>query len=221
MAQLVRLRIELADTPGSLATVAAVIAGQGGNITAVDVHSGQPSTVVDEIVVDFPDDTNMGDVREAIATSGAATLLSHHSAERADPVIQTLRRTASLLRSPLSSPDAELAAAVAELCSTPSVWVCDGVQARSYDAGRFALENDGAVTLKSADVPEQLRATLPNGEAWLLAIPDVGLNGHGRVVFVARPLDLEFTATEIARIEALTAMYDELVRLRSSAPAGI
>ena len=50
--------------PGVIARtlfVAAVIAGQGGNITAVDVHSGHSETAVDEIVVDFPDRTDLGD----------------------------------------------------------------------------------------------------------------------------------------------------------------
>jgi hypothetical protein len=213
MPQLVRLRVELADSPGSLATVAAVIAGQGGNITAVDVHHSKPAPAVDEIVVDFPDDADLNGVRKALAESGAATLLSHQSAKRADPMVQTLRRVVDVLRSSSSSPDEELTAAVAELCSSPAVWVSTGEKARHYEAGRFAIERHGAVALRSAEVPPELQATLPDGDVWLLAVPDLNPSGQARVVFVARPIDLEFTTTEITRIEAVTAVFDELARL--------
>jgi hypothetical protein len=212
--QLVRLRVELADSPGSLAVVAAVIAKQGGNITAIDVHRSRPETAVDEIVVEFPDDVDLNGVRAALADSGGGTLLSHQSAKRADPVVQTLRRAVELSQSSSLSPDDELAAAVAELCSSPAVWVSGGDEARTYDAGRFALERHGAVAVRSGQVPPGLQATLPDGDVWLLAVPDLDLGERDRVVFIARPLDLKFTATEIARVEALMALYDELVRLR-------
>src|SRR5579859_1221824 len=221
MPQLVRLRVGLADSPGSLATVATVIARHGGNITAVDVHRSGPETAVDEIVVDFPDDADLNGVREALADSGAATLLSHQSARRADPMVQTLRRVIDLLRSPESSADNELTAAVAELCSSPAVWVSNGDQANRYEAGRFAIERHGAVALRSAEVPQELRPTLPEGEVWLLAVPDLDPGGRGRVVFVARPVDLEFTATEITRIETVTALFDELARLRAGTKADV
>jgi hypothetical protein len=220
MAQLVRLRVELADSPGSLATVAGVIAGLGGNITAVDVLRGRPATAVDEIVVDFPDDVELGRVRQSIADSGAATLLSHQSAKRVDPVIQLLRRAVELLQSPVSSPEEALTAAVADLCSSPAVWVSTAEEAEGYETGRFALKEHGAVTVRTTEVPPPLRDALPGGEVWLLAVPDLDLDGRTRVVFVARPLDLAFTVTEISRIEALTALHDELARLRTAASPG-
>ena len=68
-------------------------------------------------------------------------------------------------------------------------------------------------------MPAALRDTLPAGEVWLLAIPDLSLENRPRVIFVARPIDLEFTTTEITRIEALATLYDELVRLRAAANA--
>jgi hypothetical protein len=217
MAQLVRLRIELADTPGSLATVAGVIAGMGGNITAVDVQGGRPATAVDEIVVDFPDEVELGRVREVIADSGAATLLSQQSAKRVDPVVE-------LLQSPATPPEEAVTAALADLFSSPAVWVSTAEEAKEHEAGRFALKEHGAVTVRSQEVPAPLRAALPEGEVWLLAVPDLELEGRSRVVFVARPLELAFTATEISRIEALTTLYDELARLRTAAggaaPAG-
>jgi hypothetical protein len=221
VSQLVRLRVELADSPGSLARVAGVIAGHGGNITAVDVQRSHPATAVDEIVVDFPDDVELAHLRQAIADSGAATLLSHQAARRVDPVVQLLHRAVEVLQSPLSSPEEALTGALAELCSSPAVWVSTADEADQYETGRFALKEHGAVTIRSREVPPPLRHALPEGEVWLLAVPDLDLSGQPRVVFVARPLDLAFTATEISRIEALTLLYDELVRLRNAAgPAG-
>jgi hypothetical protein len=220
MSQLVRLRVELADSPGSLATVAGVIARHGGNITAVDVQRSLPTTAVDEIVVDFPDDVELAQLRRAIADSGAATLLSHQSARRVDPVVQLLQRAVEVLRAPALAPEEALTAAVAELCSSPAVWVSTAGDADQYETGRFALKEHGAVTIRSRDVPPPLRGALPEGEVWLLAVPDLDLDGQPRVIFVARPLDLAFTATEISRIEALTLLYDELGRLREAAGSG-
>ena len=81
----------------------------------------------------------------------------------------------------------------------------------------FAIQQHAALTVRTADVPAALRETLPAGEVWLLAVPDLNLGGQPRVIFVARPIDLEFTTTEITRIEALATLYDELVRLRAAA----
>jgi hypothetical protein len=217
MPQLVRLRVELADRPGSLATVAGVIAGQGGNITAVDVHRSNAQTAVDEIMVDFPEGADLNRVARAIAESGAATLLSHQSARRVDPIVQLLRRIVELAQSPVASPEEELTAALVELCVAPAVWISTVEEANENETGMFALQQHAALTIRTADVPAALRDTLPAGEVWLLAVPDLTLGGEARVIFVARPIDLEFTTTEITRIEALTTLYDELIQLRAAA----
>ena len=217
MPQLVRLRVELADSPGSLATVAGVIAGQGGNITAVDVHRSNALTAVDEIMVDFPEGADLARVERAIAESGAATLLSHQSARRVDPIVQVLRRVIELTQSSGTSAERELTAALVELCSAPAVWISSVEEAGHNETGMFAIQQHAALTVRTADVPAALRETLPAGEVWLLAVPDLNLGGQPRVIFVARPIDLEFTTTEITRIEALATLYDELVRLRAAA----
>jgi hypothetical protein len=217
MPQLVRLRVELADSPGSLATVAGVIAGQGGNITAVDVHHTSAVTAIDEILVDFPEGADLGRVKRAIAESGAATLLSHQSARLVDPVVRLLRRAIELTQSSMSSPEEELTAALVELCSAPAVWISTVAEAAENETGMFAMQQHAALTVRTAVVPAALRETLPAGEVWLLAVPDLSLDGRPRVIFVARPLDVEFTTTEITRIEALATLYDELVRLRAAA----
>ena len=211
MSRLVRLRIALADSPGSLAKVAAIIGSYGGNITAVDVHDAQADTAVDEITVLFPTDPDFAALHEALDGSGAATLQSHQEARPGDPVVQVLRRAVDLLQAGRYRQTKELEKSVAEVCSSPAVWVAEGDDARRYEAGRFALERNGAVTVRAAELPDNMAATVVD-DAWLLAVPDP-VGGSQRVVFVARPIDLAFTATEITRIEALMALYDQLGRL--------
>jgi hypothetical protein len=214
MSQLVRLRLELADSPGSLAKVAGIIAAHGGNITGVDVQNAHPKTAVDEIVAEFPDATELGLLRQQLASSGVAILLSHQAARRSDPLVQVLRHAVELLRSPSFAPDEELTRAVAELCSSPSVLVTDRDEAFGIQAGRFALERNFAIALRTSQVPAGMQPTLLDQEVWLLAVPDTKTGQDRRVVFVARPLAMDFTATEITRIEALMALHDELARIR-------
>jgi hypothetical protein len=210
MPHLVRLRIALSDRPGSLARVAAAIGEQGGNITAVDVLDAEFDTAIDEITVDFPEAPDFTELRGALDASGAATLQSHQEARVGDPVVEVLRRVVELLEGRHNNGHAggELAKSVSQVCSSPAVWVADGDGAGRYEAGRFALERNGAFTERTADLPEAVGAIF-NGEAWLLAVPDP-FGGNERVVFVARPIELAFTATEITRIEALMALHDQL-----------
>jgi hypothetical protein len=84
-------------------------------------------------------------------------------------------------------------------------------EASSFEAGRFALERTGAIALRTAELPPAMAERLP-GEVWLLAVPDPEPTRSSRVVFVARSLANEFTSTEIARIEALMALHDEVRR---------
>jgi hypothetical protein len=214
MGTLVRLRIALADRPGSLATVAAVIADAGGNIQSVDVHRSGMVSAVDDVVVDFPDDVDLVALRTRIADSDAATLLSHQEARATDPIVSVLTRAAAMLASPATDAEEELVRSVAELCSSPVVWVASGGAAEAFEAGRAALEGGGAVAVRTAQLPPDLAERLA-GEVWLLAVPDPELLAGSRVVFVARPLGSEFTTTEISRIEAVMVLHHQLTRLLS------
>src|SRR5260370_41768000 len=117
MSPLVRLGGGLADSPGWLATVAGVIAGQGGNITAVDVHRSNALTAVDEIMVDFPCAADLGRIERAIAGSGAPTLLSHRAARRVDPIGPLLRPAIALPPPSPSSPHVGPTAAPVQPCA--------------------------------------------------------------------------------------------------------
>lgn len=214
MSMLVRLRIALADRPGSLAVVAGIIGEHRGNIVSVDVQRAGVVSAIDDLVVDFPDDHDLQALRNDLLASGAATLLSHQSAYAVDPIVSTLTRVSRMIGERGQDPDGDLARSVADLCSSPVVWVTDVEGATRYEAGRFAIERAGAIALRTTELPEHLAERLP-GEVWLLAVPDPELMSGGRVVFVARPLTHEFTGTEIGRIEAVMALHDQVERLLS------
>jgi predicted amino acid-binding ACT domain protein len=209
---LVRLRISLADRPGALAQVATIIAGHGGNITSVDVQRVDVEFALDDIVVEFSGEPDLAELRDDLATNASATVMSYQEAHVDDPIVGSLRWLVELLDSGPGDPAVSLAEGVAALCSSPVVWVSTAEAAVSYDAGRFALEHNAAIALQTTELPEHLAERLP-GEVCLLAVPDSERLTGGRVVFVARPVANDFTATEIVRIEALIALYSRIERL--------
>src|SRR5258708_40083614 len=75
----VRLRVEIDDTPGSLAEVAGVLADHGGNITAIDVHQDGRLSAVDEMTVEFPDQVDLTLVRTEVARRTRARVVSHQT----------------------------------------------------------------------------------------------------------------------------------------------
>jgi hypothetical protein len=221
MSHLVRLRIELADSPGALAEVASVIAGQGGNICAIDVQEGSSSSAVDEVTIDFAEDADLAKLRLVLEESGAARVLSHQKADPADLVVRVMQWLAGLLVAPPGRRDRALAQGVAELCATPTAWVSTAAEAMDYDVGRMALGSRGeAVLARSAEPPPALAGTM-SGEVVLLAIADRVGPEPQRVVFVARAAAHGFTATEIRRLEELMALHEQVEALRPSSPAAL
>lgn len=211
MTVLARLRVALPDRPGALARVASVIAEHGGNIVSVDAQRAGVVQVIDELLVSFPDDHDIHALQADLTTCADATLLSHQTAKDVDPIVRVLVRAAELVGSASADPDAELVRSVAELCASPAVWVSSVEDAVRYDAGRFALERGGAIALRTSELPAHLAEVLP-AEVWLLAVPDPDVLSGRRIVFVARPLNNEFTSTEIARVEAMMALHDQVDR---------
>jgi ACT domain-containing protein len=214
MSVMVRLRIELADAPGSLAQVAAIIGEHGGNITAIDVQEGSPSSAIDEVTVEFREDADLQKLRHHLSDSGAARVVSHQTANRIDLVVRMLQRLADILPASPDNRDEGLRRGVAELCSTPVVWVASPDDAAAYSAGRQALERAGEAVLIRSDEPLPALAGTISGKAWLLAVADRLSGPRHRVVLVARPEAQEFTTTEISRIEALVALHEQIEQLR-------
>jgi hypothetical protein len=209
---MVGLRVALSDRPGALMRLAATIAEHGGNIVSVDVHQSA-GTAVDDLTIEFPDDGDFDRLRHELDANGAGRVLSHWKTRPGDPVVAALGYVAELIAEPVEPTDAALARAVGKLCGSPAAWVSPTAEAAANEAGRLAVERRGAITVRTLELPRHLADLLPP-EVWLLAVPDAGSGPVGRVVFVARSLDHEFTTTEIARVEALLALYEELEACR-------
>ena len=191
-----RLRVELPDRPGSLAKVAAVIGQHGANVVGVDVQEVDLYSAVDELVVDVPDDVDVAALRAGLVAAGAGVLVSHQSGiQDVDPVLRSLRWGCAIVAAGPAGADDELTRAVSEVCVSSTAWVVDAHDAEEHEAGRMALARGGPVSLRVSS-PE---------DCWVLAVPDARL-APARVAFVVRPLAERFTATEIARVEALLAL---------------
>jgi hypothetical protein len=209
---MVGLRVALSDRPGALMRLAATIAEHGGNIVSVDVHQSA-GTAVDDLTIDLPEDGDVDRLRHELQVNGAGHVLSHWKTRPGDPVVAALGYVAELIAEPVEPTDAALARAVGKLCGSPVAWVSPTADATANEAGRLAMDRRGAITMRTTELPRHLADRLPP-EVWLLAVPDAGSGLAGRVVFVARSLDHEFTTTEIARVEALLALYEQLEACR-------
>ena len=217
MSSTVRLRVELADRPGSLADVAAVIAARSGNITAIDVLEGEGGRVVDEITVEVPEGIDFGVLRAEIARAGDARVVSHQRAEVVDPIVRVLRRIADALDRIPADPAEALRQGLADLCATPAAWVLDAGRAAAFSVGRHALEHPGtAVVARTTEKLPSLGETL-TGEASVVAVGTVA-GGDPAVAMVARPVTQGFTPTECHRIEALVALHARFENVATGRP---
>ena len=104
---------------------------------------------------------------------------------------------------------------MAELCSTPVVWLASSDGAAAYTAGKLALERVGEPVLVRSDEPLPPVAGTIAGTSWVLAVAKGEPGARQRIVFVARPEAQEFTTTEISRVEALVALHRCMDDLRS------
>ncbi len=203
----VRFRIELADTPGSLAEVAAFLSAYEGNIVGIDVLPGEDGTVVDEITVELPDAVDLGELRRMLPTRCDARVRSYLLASPLDPLSRVLRRLAEAMDAS-ADPELQLRRAVAELCSTPAVWVMTPAEAAGYEAGRAALRQPGAAVVLRTQAQLPALGESIRGPVVLLAITA----GEGLpVLIVGRSAEQGFTPTEASRVEALVALFAKLM----------
>jgi ACT domain-containing protein len=204
-----RLRVELPDQPGALAKVAATIAAQSANVVSVDIHELDGSAAVDEILVQALADWDPAGLAAALQEAGAGVLLSCQPGEGpVDPIVRALSWTTAMLAAGPQDSDLELARALVEACTYARAWICNIPEAVSLPAGRLALERGCAVVRRSDDLPASYSAGLP-AAVWVLAVPDGRLDAR-LVAFLARPVSLRFTASEVARVEALMALHRQL-----------
>jgi hypothetical protein len=198
-----RLRVELPDLPGALAKVATVISDLDGDVVSIDVHELDGHRVVDELVVDVLTELDTRVLGAALEAADAGMLLScAPAAARPEPVLEALGWARELA----SADDPSILGRVlAAACHSSKVWVAPIDEAREVPAGRLALARGAPLVQRSHDLPGPLGGR-PAATTWLLAVPDAQPDTRA-IAFLARPGSLRFTASEVARIDALVKLH--------------
>jgi hypothetical protein len=200
-----RVRIELPDRPGALAKAAAAIATAGGNVMSVDIHEIDGEHAVDEILVALPDSCEPTRLSTVLEAADAGTLLSMRADSGiVDPIVRALHWVGFALEAEPQDCDLALAQSLSEICTTDMAWVWSPEESEQLLAGRRALALGSAVVTREAALPASLAGD-HTGPSWVMAIPDDQLN-PSRVGFAARTSDVRFTASEVARAEALMSV---------------
>jgi hypothetical protein len=198
-----RVRIELPDRPGALAKAAAALATAGANVMSVDIHEIDGERSVDEILVVLPESCPPEALGAALSDADAGSLLSFRDdAGIVDPIVRALYWVGFALESEDS--DLALAQSLSEICSTERAWIWPPGEAGRLHAGQRALALRTAVVTREEELPAEVRGD-STGPSWVLAVPDDQLN-PSRVGFAARSSAVRFTASEVARAEALMAV---------------
>ena len=212
-----RLRVELPDRPGALAALAAVIADAGGDVLSLDIHDLDDDRAVDDMVVSLPDTTP--DRLAARLTEADVGELQSWRLETgtSDSVVRALGWVMLVLQAGVGYSDLEVSRALTEVCSADTAWVATRTEAEAVPAAARALADGTAVVSFQDPLPtavggDGLRA------AWLLVALD-NPRDPTLVAFVARHRPHRFTATEVARAEALLGLHREL-RPAARPPAG-
>jgi hypothetical protein len=201
-----RLRVELPDLPGALAKVATVISDLDGDVVSIDIHELDGHQVVDELVVEVLTELDSRTLGAALEAADAGMLLScAPAAARPEPVLEALGWARELAA---ADDPSILGRVLASACHSAKVWVAPIDEAREVPAGRLALARGAPLVQRSHDLPGPLGGR-PASTMWLLAVPDT--RPHARAIaFLARPGSLRFTASEVARVDALMTLHRSL-----------
>jgi predicted amino acid-binding ACT domain protein len=204
-----RLRVELPDRPGALARVAALLAAHGADVMSVDIHELDQGRAVDEIIVDVGDDWDLAEFSDELRREGAGVVLAATaSGPGGDRVVAALHWARHLVEIGVQHSEFELSSTIAQLCPGATAWVGSIDEGALDPLGAEALERGGPIVREVDEIPRRL-ANDAACRGWLLAVPDDPERPR-RLALVARPIDLRFSATEVARIEALLGLAYEL-----------
>jgi hypothetical protein len=209
------IRVELPDLPGALAKVATVVSELHGDVVSVDIHEVDGHNAVDEMVVEFLMGLDPGELGSALERTGAGKLLSCGPApERTDPVLEALAWAREVIASHATDDTDVLARILGEACPAAAVWVAPIDEGREVAVGRLALVRSLPVVQRAEEMPPGFGVATPS-PVWLLAVTDGGQPTRS-LAFLARPITLRFTASEVARVDALMVIQrtltDELAR---------
>lgn len=173
---------------------------------SVDIHELDGDVAVDEIVLHAPEDWEPARLGDALARTGAGTLLSSQRAtDVRDPIVSALQWCAAMIAAGPHGSDLELGRAVLDVTHADAAWALATEDALDLAAGALALERGGAVVVRTDELPAAY-AGIAAGPVWVLAAPD-GALAPSLVVFATRPLRLRFTPADVARVEMLLRVH--------------
>jgi hypothetical protein len=130
-------------------------------------------------------------------------------------VVEALRWARDLAAAPVAGAGGTLERVLGDACPAAAVWVAPIDDARTVAAGRLALVRTLPVVQRAEEMPEGFGVEAP-GPVWLLAVAD-GAQPTRTIAFLARPVSLRFTTSEVARVDALVAIW-RTVAERVTAP---
>lgn len=210
--------MKLPDQPGTLARLTSIIAARGGNVLGVDIHEMDSVHVVDDFIIEAPEDWDAEALAGEVGVTGAELVSAWPTARWRDPVVLSLEWAAAMASAAPQDSELELSRTVGEVVNASAAWVCTAEEAAAYDAGRSALAKGGPmVRHPTIDDPDGEGEDLPAGmeiegldRLCLLAVPDDELTPI-LVAFAARPMEEPFTTSEIARLSALLKLFRALM----------
>jgi hypothetical protein len=203
------IRVELPDLPGALAKVATVVSELNGDVVSVDIHEVDGRNAVDELVVEFLTGLDPGELGTALERTGAGRLLScSPTPARADPVVEALAWARDIVAAYGGDDTTVLTHVLGEACPAAAVWVAPIDDGREVAAGRLALVRGLPVVQRAEEMPAGFGVDAP-GPVWILALTDGG-EPTRNIAFLARPISLRFTASEVRRADSLMAIQRAL-----------
>jgi len=210
-----RVRVQLGDSPGTLAALAERCGAAGLNILGLQVFPGVDS-VTDELVLRTPDDWQESDLARLIESAGGRAVSAARCTDAAltDQPTRYVQAARTILAQPAAFPEVVAQLFDAEADPIP------GVQATLQDV----------MDLVVGDVDVQVRRTAPftateraRGEAIAGLVTDVLARSRAdtMVPLAGRRLPTSATPSYVERDEAVTAVVDgTAVGVASLRPGG-
>jgi hypothetical protein len=213
------LRIQLADRPGSLGSVAVALGSVGADILSLDVVERGPGYAIDDLVIDLP----AGAMPDSLIT--AAEALSGVRVDSIRPhvgLLEAHRELELIDKVAAAAPSARLAVLADETPHVLRVGWCTVVRQDGPGFTRLA-GSGGAPETQAASVPwlplPQAQA-LDGNAGWVpqlwkdmaTTLAAAPLGGSDTAVVLGRPGGPEFRPSEVARLGYLAGIVGTLVR---------
>jgi hypothetical protein len=193
---LLAMRVELPDEPNSLARIAGTLGTLGANIVDIEVHELEGSLVVDEVLIDAPEDASPDAIRQGLLEAGATDVVAVSTDRRQmDAVVRCLDGVASMLAEP---DDESLVAAVASVVVVDEAAITPIAELDHLDTGGARLR---------WGIPVTQRLIVGDFGHWVLALPRTSRAPVPTDALVVSRAGLRFSATEVARLRALVRVH--------------